>query len=430
MAKTRSKAAYMISAVAEQYGIHPQTLRLYEREGLLAPSRSEGNTRLYTDEDLERLEVILHLTRDLGVNLAGVEIILNMREKMAAMQQQMEEFVATLNTELAARGKPAPENRACLIPVVNCSRPPHAKPPTAEWPQRSRCGWLRSSHGRGPAPPERLLEYSLMVRFAAFVLFVPALCAQLNSDVLDKAPPDVEDALRARMTQFFQLHVEGKYRQAEKLVAEETMDYYYNASKPKYLKFAIGKIQYSDNFTKAFSTVLCSMNVPFPGLAGKPLEVPTPSWWKLENGQWFWYIPQEKLLQTPFGTRKPESGEPAPAASGSALPAKIPATLGEAQGLLNGVQADKTSVRLNSAKPSSDQIVIENRLAGVVKLVLSAPKVAGLEARLERQELKPGEKTSLTFSYKPGKKAPERAAATVNVEPTNQAIPVEILFAK
>src|SRR5206468_8108240 len=97
MAKAKSRAAYMISAVAEQYQIHPQTLRLYEREGLLKPSRSEGNTRLYTDEDLERLEVILKLTRDLGVNLAGVEIILNMREKMAAMQAQIEEFVATLN---------------------------------------------------------------------------------------------------------------------------------------------------------------------------------------------------------------------------------------------------------------------------------------------------------------------------------------------
>jgi len=101
MAKAKSKAAYMISAVAEQYEIHPQTLRLYEREGLLKPSRSEGNTRLYTDGDLERLEVILHLTRDLGVNLAGVEIVLNMREKMREMQTQIQEFVATLNRELA-----------------------------------------------------------------------------------------------------------------------------------------------------------------------------------------------------------------------------------------------------------------------------------------------------------------------------------------
>src|SRR3984885_9547579 len=109
MTKNKSKAAYMISAVAEQYQIHPQTLRLYEREGLLAPSRSDGNTRLYTDEDLERLEVILKLTRDLGVNLAGVEIILNMREKMEAMQQQIEEFVTSLNTEINQRSsRPSP----------------------------------------------------------------------------------------------------------------------------------------------------------------------------------------------------------------------------------------------------------------------------------------------------------------------------------
>jgi MerR family transcriptional regulator, heat shock protein HspR len=103
MTKAKGKAAYMISAVAEQYEIHPQTLRLYEREGLLAPSRSEGNTRLYTDEDLERLEVILKLTRELGVNLAGVEIILNMREKMEAMQKQIQGFVQTLNEELSQR---------------------------------------------------------------------------------------------------------------------------------------------------------------------------------------------------------------------------------------------------------------------------------------------------------------------------------------
>ena len=83
---------YTISAVAELYDIHPQTLRLYEREGLLKPSRSDGNTRLYEDSDLERLEVILSLTRDLGVNLAGVEIILNMREKMGQMQREFEQF--------------------------------------------------------------------------------------------------------------------------------------------------------------------------------------------------------------------------------------------------------------------------------------------------------------------------------------------------
>ena len=125
----RAKAAYMISAVAEQYSVHPQTLRLYEREGLLKPSRSEGNTRLYTDDDLERLEVILKLTRDMGVNLAGVEIILNMREKMAEMQRQIEEFVTTLNRELTARAHPPePPSGKSLIPVADLSRPATIRP--------------------------------------------------------------------------------------------------------------------------------------------------------------------------------------------------------------------------------------------------------------------------------------------------------------
>ena len=121
MTKSKGKAAYMISAVAEHYEIHPQTLRLYEREGLLAPSRSEGNTRLYTDEDLERLEVILKLTRELGVNLAGVEIILNMREKMEAMQAQIEGFIENLNEELSHRasgaGRTVTSNNS-LVPVI------------------------------------------------------------------------------------------------------------------------------------------------------------------------------------------------------------------------------------------------------------------------------------------------------------------------
>ena len=98
--KKTGKAFYMISAVAQKYHIHPQTLRLYEREGLLKPSRTDGNTRLYSEEDLRQLEVILNLTRDLGVNLAGVEIILNMRRKMEQMQSEINEFVGHVRQEL------------------------------------------------------------------------------------------------------------------------------------------------------------------------------------------------------------------------------------------------------------------------------------------------------------------------------------------
>jgi len=95
------KGYYMISAVATKYNIHPQTLRLYEREGLLKPSRTEGNTRLYSDEDVQTLETILALTRDLGVNLAGVEIVLNMRRKMERMQKEVNEFMIYVKKELA-----------------------------------------------------------------------------------------------------------------------------------------------------------------------------------------------------------------------------------------------------------------------------------------------------------------------------------------
>ena len=101
MKKHSGKAYYMISAVAQKYNIHPQTLRLYEREGLLKPSRTEGNTRLYSEEDLEQLETILSLTRDLGVNLAGVEIILNMRRKIEQMQGEVNEFMEYVKRELA-----------------------------------------------------------------------------------------------------------------------------------------------------------------------------------------------------------------------------------------------------------------------------------------------------------------------------------------
>ena len=136
MTKRKSKGAYMISAVAEMYEIHPQTLRLYEREGLLKPSRTEGNTRLYTDEDLQRLEFILSLARDLGVNISGMAIILQMRERMEEMQRQIQEFVQYIQHEVLARAygrRRSVERRDCAAAAA-------------------------ASPGRGCIPPQRLAE--------------------------------------------------------------------------------------------------------------------------------------------------------------------------------------------------------------------------------------------------------------------------------
>ena len=108
----------MISAVAEMYDIHPQTLRLYEREGLLKPSRTDGNTRMYTEEDLGRLEFILSLARDLGVNISGIAIILQMRERMEYMQRQMQEFVTYIGKEILSRAQGSAEaSRAAIVPI-------------------------------------------------------------------------------------------------------------------------------------------------------------------------------------------------------------------------------------------------------------------------------------------------------------------------
>jgi MerR family transcriptional regulator/heat shock protein HspR len=122
----------MISVVAKSYGIHPQTLRLYEREGLLKPSRTEGNTRLYSEEDLKQLEVILNLTRDLGVNLAGVEIVLNMRRRMEQMHAEMNEFVDYVRQELLRADREGLQERLeqalVRLPPTHIVKAPPEKP--------------------------------------------------------------------------------------------------------------------------------------------------------------------------------------------------------------------------------------------------------------------------------------------------------------
>jgi len=144
------KGYYMISAVATKYNIHPQTLRLYEREGLLKPSRTEGNTRLYSDEDIQTLETILALTRDLGVNLAGVEIVLNMRRKMERMQKEVNEFMAYVKKELA-RGLGDWETRlnTALVPAAPAD---YAHPATAPSPDEAHAAATEEDDAGSPPP--------------------------------------------------------------------------------------------------------------------------------------------------------------------------------------------------------------------------------------------------------------------------------------
>ncbi len=245
--------------------------------------------------------------------------------------------------------------------------------------------------------------------------------AQTAAEVFAKAPPEVEDALRARITKFYQLQVDGKGRQAEELVAEDSKDFFYNIAKPKFLSFEIRDITYSDNFTKAKAMIVVEMYVMMPGFEGKPMKVPGSSLWKLDNGQWCWYITQDILETTPFGKMKP-GGAP-----GGLPDQKNAPTVAS---LAKQVQADKLRAALMAIGPaSSDQITIHNSMPGSVRIELRYADVRGLEIKADRTEIPAGENALVSFRYVPGHGYPPR---TLNVdcavEPINTVLHFLVTF--
>lgn len=261
-----------------------------------------------------------------------------------------------------------------------------------------------------------------MFRYFLPVLFAASLGAQSPTDLFEKAPPAVDEALRARITQFFQAHVDGKFREAESLVSEECKDFYYSSNKPKYLSFEINKIQYSDNFTKAKAVVVVKMSIMLPGFAGKPTSVPVPSLWKQVDGNWFWYVDFATVNQTPFGIMKPGAAN-----GGAGAPAADPfASRPDMNALLNAVRADKTAVELDGGKASSAQVAISNKMPGSVSLSVEPPAVSGLAVSLDSKEVKSGGTATLTIHWKPGAAIPGKPVTViVEVEPTNQTIPIQ-----
>src|SRR5262249_13083166 len=142
-------------------------------------------------------------------------------------------------------------------------------------------------------------------RYWIAALLAAASFAQNPADLFEKAPPAVDEALHARVREFYQLHVDKKFRQAERLVADDTKDLFYAMEKPNYYSFEIRRIEYSDNFTKAKVLTVCEMTILVVGFADKPVKVPIPSRWKLVDGHWYWYVDQEELKETPFGVVNP-----------------------------------------------------------------------------------------------------------------------------
>ena len=246
--------------------------------------------------------------------------------------------------------------------------------------------------------------------------------AQTIPGTFQKAPKNVSDALTARVSEFYQDHVDGKFRKAETLVALESKDGFYAATKPALLSFQLGDIVYSDHYTKAKVTVVGKMMMTFMGMAGPQLmDVPFPSYWKKEGGRWSWYIYQDPNRMTPFGRANGKSGE------AGTDPAQAFASAPDIARILSGVKADKNSVIIGRAPGSKDSVTLTNKLNGPVTLSLDAEQYPGLLVQLEPKDLKAGGSALLTIETAAAKDYPNRVVRVI-VKPSSQTLDVIVRF--
>jgi hypothetical protein len=274
----------------------------------------------------------------------------------------------------------------------------------------------------------------------AAMLFVPAALLLVPAAVFGQIPspapaPEVDQALRSRVTEFFQDFVDGKFRLAINLVADDTQDEYFSSPKAEIKSFQIDGIDYSGDFTKANvqMTVKQVWKLKAEGfMMDQVVDSPMATTWKIENGKWvFYHQIQPDGWVTPMGPsagfHKPDGTAPIPAKLDDATIAA------EAERLLQQTSVDKNQVSLFTDQPSSTKVVFHNGAQGSVNLsVVGSPKIAGLTVKLDKQSVDAGQDAVLEISYDPvaGQQTPPPRSLTIALEvaPFNQDYPVEINF--
>jgi len=267
--------------------------------------------------------------------------------------------------------------------------------------------------------------------------------AQAPSDLFDKAPPDVDNSLRERVKGFYQCHIDGTYRKAEKFVHEESQETFYQMHKQKYDSCETLRINYSENFTKAVVTQVCKGNW---NISGNDLKVSMPIstiWTRTEGGgEWFWRHSPPAQLPTPFGPMDHQaaaktsgaaggtgsSGGPPKVTGGISMPTDIKAA-GEM--LMKQVTADKSEVKLSSYEPSEDTIVVTNKSGGTVRAKYEFEGVVpGFKAEFDKSEIPPGHQATLKFTMNPKDRVAKPTLQTrILIEPLMQQFLVKVTFA-
>jgi len=276
----------------------------------------------------------------------------------------------------------------------------------------------------------RTLTLSSLVLISAFTAV-----GQNSSDLFDKAPPAIDEALRARVDKFYDAFVAGKFKDAYPLVADDSQDAFFGVSKDQFKSFAIIKIQYSDNFTRA--RVVTAVKSDWRWMGAVTLRTfPVNSNWKAIDGQWYWYYEQPTMAPSPFS---PTGLVPIPSGVAPSAPPPIPKNFqGAAQGILSQVTVDKAAVRLRSYETSQDVVHVRNNMPGEVSLELDKPGIAGLKVTVGKTDLPAHEETTLVFEWRLddpeircldcAKRMSEHPVVQLRVMPTGQVFPISIAF--
>ena len=262
-----------------------------------------------------------------------------------------------------------------------------------------------------------------MYRFAAFALFSSIAFGQ-SDPFAPKPPAEVDAALRARVLEFFDLQVKGTPRKAEVLVAEDSKDLYYSDPKPKFLSCELKQIDYTSHFTKAKVLSLCERNVMIPGAGTLKAKVPTPSTWRMEDGQWFYYLDPETMYPSPFGG--PMKPGPMPGNGAAAAPDSqgIPSIESMTKSAMEQIKLDRNEVSLKVGETA--EVTISNLASGPMTLLAPA-NLNGIEAKLDKATVESGGKIVLKLH---AGKAAASGAFNLQVEQTGQQLPIQITVSK
>ena len=278
---------------------------------------------------------------------------------------------------------------------------------------------------------------SVMKALSLCLLLTTAAFAQENSDLFDKAPPPIDDALRARVTQFYDLYQAGKFKQAFSLVAEDSQDAFFSSGKEDYKDCRIIKINYSDNFTKAAVVNSCKSTWLWHGQV-TPSVVPVTTNWKVVEDRWYWCYVRPTFVRSPFspnGTVPLPPDQPEGETKTPVVP-KDPAA--EAKAILAKVSVDKNTITLRADRASKDEVRVQNDMPGWISLQLGPSPVPGLKITASKIDIAPGTSVPVVFEYNPedtsiacsdcAKRIESGATFALQILPTWQQFPITIKF--